>query len=268
MTAPLVSSAATAEAPDPRLIEEAGFNYLHSRRQLFYDGWLVTLSPGKAKRARSVNPHFGSSLPLDAKIAYCEALYARHGLPALFRITPFAQPRDLDASLAARGYAAFGQTLVQVVSLDRAIGCAAAIEPVDGIELSSPIPEVFVQAVGTIRGSTPLQQAAHLERIAQSPLQLIPIVARREGVAVAAGMASVDGTLAGLFDILTAAAEQHRGIGTQVTGALMVKAWERGARHGFLQVDDTNAAALSVYRRFGFVTRYTYHYRARQGTTA
>jgi hypothetical protein len=43
----------------------------------------------------------------------------------------------------------------------------------------------------------------------------------------------------------------------------MVKAWERGARHGFLQVTQTNDAALPIYRRFGFATRYTYHYRAR-----
>ena len=74
---------------------------LHTRRQLFYDGWLLFLLAGKAKRGRSVNAHFGSTLPLAEKIAHCERLYARHGLPALFRITPFAQPAHLDAALAA-----------------------------------------------------------------------------------------------------------------------------------------------------------------------
>ena len=57
------------DVPDARRVEEAGLNYLHSRRQLFHDGWVLFLSPGTAKRARSVNAHFGSTLPLAAKIA-------------------------------------------------------------------------------------------------------------------------------------------------------------------------------------------------------
>ena len=59
-------------AVDPIRIEEAGLNALQTTQQLFYDGWLLRVSAGKAKRARSVNPHFGSSLPLDAKIDHCE----------------------------------------------------------------------------------------------------------------------------------------------------------------------------------------------------
>ena len=79
-------------------IEEAGLNALQTQRQLFYDGWLLRVSPGKAKRARSVNPHFGSSLPLDGKIDRCERLYGASGLPTLFRVTPFAKPPGLDAA--------------------------------------------------------------------------------------------------------------------------------------------------------------------------
>src|SRR5512137_2097250 len=97
---------------DAARIEDAGLNALQSARQLFYDGWLLRRSPGKAKRARSVNPHFGSTRPLSEKIEHCAAIYARHGLPLLFRITPFVQPPDLDAALAAQGYGAFDQTLV------------------------------------------------------------------------------------------------------------------------------------------------------------
>jgi len=90
---------ASSPAVDPRRVEEAGLNALQTQRQLFYDGWLLRVSPGKAKRARSVNPHFESSLPLPEKIAYCERIYEERGLPALFRMTPFAQPRTLEAAL-------------------------------------------------------------------------------------------------------------------------------------------------------------------------
>ncbi len=84
---------------DPRRIEEAGLNALQTQRQLFYDGWLLRLSAGKAKRARSVNAHFGSTLPVDRKIEYCERVYAQHGLAPLFRMTPFDRPAELEAAL-------------------------------------------------------------------------------------------------------------------------------------------------------------------------
>ena len=60
---------------DLRRVEEASLNALQTQRQYFYDGWLLRVSPGKARRARSVNAHFGSTLPLAQKIAYCERLY-------------------------------------------------------------------------------------------------------------------------------------------------------------------------------------------------
>src|SRR2546423_235323 len=101
------------------LVEEAGLNALQTQRQLFYDGWLLRVSPGNARRARSVNAHFGSRLPLDEKIAYCERVYEARGLPVLFRITPFMQPPELDAALAARGYEEHGPVLVQAVRLAR-----------------------------------------------------------------------------------------------------------------------------------------------------
>lgn len=263
MSASLACRVDGVDLPDPRRVEEAGLNYLHSRRQLIYDGWVLFLSPGTAKRARSVNAHFGSSLPLAGKIAHCEAVYRRHGLPALFRITPFAQPPDLDDALAARGYVAFGRTLVQVAALDAALLAALVEDTATGVELSSPLPEAFVAAVGAMRRSTPAQRAAHLERLAQSPLAPIAILARRDGAAVAAGMVSVDGDLAGLFDLVTAPPMRRRGLGTRVAGALLAKARECGARHAFLQVEQGNRAALSIYRHFGFATRYAYHYRIR-----
>src|SRR5512134_2185033 len=93
-------------ASEARRIEEAGLNAMQTQRQLFYDGWLLRVSAGKAKRGRSVNAFFGSTLPLAGKIAHCERIYAQQGLAPLFRMTPFDQPEDLEAALAARGYEA------------------------------------------------------------------------------------------------------------------------------------------------------------------
>ena len=155
----------------PLRIEEAALNALQTQRQLFLDGWLVRLSPGAAKRARSVNPHFGSSMPIDAKVDRCEAIYAAHRLPVLFRITPFCKPPELDEVLARRGYVAFDATLVQVARL--APGTA---EPRDRRRGALPAPVAeFVEAVGELRGSTPVQRAAHFERLSNTPLTCTPL---------------------------------------------------------------------------------------------
>ena len=244
---------------DPRRIEEIGLNNLQSRRQLLYDGWLVFLSPGKAKRARSVNAFYASTLPLADKIERCEEIYARAGLPALFRITPFVHPAVLDDALAQRGYVEFDPTLVMTTSL-----VAPPTRPhLAEIEMTAPLPDAFVEIVGELRGSPPSQRAAHLERIAQSPHDVRPVVAWREGRPVASGVLSVEGDVAGLFDIVTEPSHRSRGIGTEVVAALLARAWERGARTAFLQVNDGNAPAVAIYRRLGFDTTYRYHYRAR-----
>ncbi len=253
------------DAVAPSQVEEAGLNALQTQRQLFYDGWLLRLSPGKAKRARSINAHFGSTLPLDAKIEHCERVYAAHGLPTLFRVTPFDKPPDLDAALGRRGYVRFDPTLVQVAAL----GAGPAMSP-DGpraaqIELVLPPIEEFVREVAALRGSTDAQRAAHLERLAGTTLTMRAIVARENGRTVACGQAALDRGLIGIFDMRTDAASRGRGIATRIVAELLSWGRRQGATHAYLQVDAGNAAALAVYGRFGFATAYTYHYRARAG---
>lgn len=244
---------------DASRIEEAALNALQTQRQLFYDGWLLRLSPGKAKRGRSVNAHFGSSLPLDAKIGHCESIYAAHGLPALFRMTPFSKPRELEPALERRGYILFDRTLVQAVPLARAPAMAEAT----GGQIATVGAAAFVEAAGRLRGSTAEQCAAHLERLSNSPLATSAVVARADGRIVACGQIAQDGELAAIYDMVTAADARGRGFATRIVDRLLAWARDRRASHAFLQVNDDNAAALAVYGKFGFETAYTYHYRAR-----
>ena len=131
-------------------IEESALNVLQTQRQLFYDGWLLRVSPGKARRARSVNAYFGSTLPLAQKIAYCERLYERRDLPVLFRITPFLQPHDLEDALLARGYVAFDTTLVQLLRLERPPETPVSSE----FDVTAPAADAFADAVALLQGST------------------------------------------------------------------------------------------------------------------
>ncbi|CAG1008542.1 hypothetical protein BURK1_03543 [Burkholderiales bacterium] len=247
---------------DARRVEEAGLNALQTQRQLFFDGWLLRVSPGKAKRARSVNAHFGSTLPLDGKIDHCERVYGERELPALFRITPFVRPDGLERALAQRGYAPFETTLVQAAVLD---GATLPVHDRGDVTLVEPSIDAFVEAVAALRGSPPTQREAHRERLRHSPLDGRHVVAYADGEPVAVGKTAREGELVGVFDVVTAEAMRGRGIASMLVARLLARAWERGARVAYLQVEAGNAPAISVYRRFGFATIYTYHYLGREG---
>lgn len=244
--------------PDDRRLEELSLNSSAPPGQLLYDGWIVRLAPGKAKRARSVNAFYPSALPLDEKIAHCQALYRGAGLPLLFRMTPFCQPPGLDGELEARGFARFESTSVQGAALDPDCAHLPAWDPED-------LPG-WIDAVAALRDSPAIQVAAHRERLEALPLAMRPLALREGGEVVATGLTVVEGDCAGLFDIVTHPAARRRGHARRLVGALLRTAWELGARHAYLQVEAGNAAALELYRSFGFRERYRYWYRGREGT--
>jgi ribosomal protein S18 acetylase RimI-like enzyme len=244
--------------PDNRRLEELGLNSSAPPGQLVYDGWLLRMLRGKAKRARSVNAVYPSKAELATKIAYCERLYRSAGLPAIFRITPFSEPASLDTELERRGYGRFDATAVE----------CAPIDPVrfDGARAEAMDLPTWVDAVGEMRGSSPGHRAAHLARLQGMPLALRSVAIREaSGRVVATGLTIVEDDCAGLFDIITDEAARRRGHARSVVATLLRTAWELGARHAYLQVNVENESARRLYRQFGFEERYQYWYRGRPG---
>jgi GNAT superfamily N-acetyltransferase len=244
-------------APDSRRIEELSLNSSAPPGQILYDGWVLRMLRGKAKRARSVNAVYASTLPLDEKITYCERLYAGAAVPALFRITPFSQPPGLDDALERRGYQRFDPTAVEAAAIDGARLAEPAAQPLD----LAP----WIEAVGELRGSPVAHRAAHLARLEGMPLAKRAVALRSEGRIVATGLAILEDDCVGLFDIITRAEAQRRGHARAVVASLLRMAWELGARHAYLQVNQENVAARRLYAQFGFAERYLYWYRGRPG---
>jgi ribosomal protein S18 acetylase RimI-like enzyme len=255
-------SAVTA-APVPlatlRRIEEQSLNVAQFAPQLFYDGWLLRLLPGKTKRARSVSAFFGSSGDVVAKIRHCERIYDAAGLPTLFRLTPFDAPPDLDAVLEREGYTSFDETRVMVARLAEPPQASLP----DGVDVRMPSLADYCAGVAAIRGSSDEQRAVHEARLAGTP------VARRGGVVyagerpVASGQLACEDGIAGLFDVVVADDARRRGYASALCARLFSWAWEHGMRMLYLQVTADNDAAVALYRRFGFAEGYRYHYRAR-----
>lgn len=262
--APRSGAAGLLPGFDPQLlsrIEDAGLNASAPPQQRVLGGWILRLSPGKAKRARCVNALAVGRLPLDELLRRAEMVFDQVGLPFIVRITPFTQPSTLDATLAARGFVAFDDTRVMVLG-----GLAPRPEPAPpaGCVFEHPGHGAFADAVGMLRGSPLAQRQAHAERLRAAPSAYVGVVLRRAGEILACGQMALEDDLVGLYDINTAAPWRRCGLGSAICEYLLHKAYEAGAHCAYLQVDADNLPARSVYQRLGFADAYAYHYRGRR----
>jgi GNAT superfamily N-acetyltransferase len=242
-------------------IEEAGLNASATSRSIWYDGWLVRFSPGKAQRARCINALASSTLPLKDKLAFVKPLYERQSLPLMFRITSL-QDKALDAQLEALGFRTHDDTRVMSGALEVAPSLSPlpqdySLDAVDAIE--------FAESVGQLRDSPPEQRAAHAKRLADAPLPAIRCVITHNGQPVCAGQCISEGSLVGLYDIVTAHAHRKRGLASLVSRWLLAKAHSSGARSVYLQVDADNISARNIYHALGLEDRYSYWYRIVSG---
>jgi N-acetylglutamate synthase len=238
-------------------LEDAGLSSSQPPQQTIYDGWLLRYSPGKAKRARSVNAIGAGRLPIERKIDEVEAFYRRVALPCLYRVTPFSEPAALDRALDGAGYVALDESRVMALELGvRFSVTAPAVEPVvaDVVE--------FVRIAGTLRGSPPGVIAAEEQRMKHAALPARYLVVYEGPQPVACGSLVIDAECAGVFNMVTAAERRGRGYATAIVQALLAHAVAVGARQVYLQVDAANAPARRIYERFGFRDRYAYWYRA------
>jgi ribosomal protein S18 acetylase RimI-like enzyme len=254
-------------ADELSLIEDASLNASAPPQQRWLDGWLVRFSPGKAQRARSINPVAPGRLPMQTKLALAEAVYQEAGLPMLVRITPFSQPPQLDAHLELQGWAKHEETLVMVCAdLNKMTAPTwAAGSACHTLSLTA-----LAHAVGAMRGSPLAQQQAHAERLAQSPVTFQALAVRRDAdqTVMACGQMAREGTLVGIYDVYTAEPARRRGLALALCTQLLINAREQGARAAYLQVSADNTAAVAVYRKLGFVEGYRYHYRVRPAAKA
>jgi GNAT superfamily N-acetyltransferase len=240
-------------------IEEAGLNASAPPQQLWMDGWLVRLSPGKAKRARCINAVAPGRLPVADKLARAKPLFQAAGLPLVVRLTPFSEPGGLDEALAQHGLLAFDDTAVMVADL-------ADIPPQEplpaGLHLVPSGPDDYARIVGSLRGSPVDQQLAHAQRLTLSPVPYQGWLLRRDDEVLACGQFAREAECVGLYDVYTAPQARNLGLSRALCSALLQRAASQGARIAYLQVDGDNAPARAVYHRLGFSDGYRYHYRS------
>ncbi len=240
-------------------IEDAGLNASAPPQQLWLDGWLLRLSPGKAKRARCINAVAPGRQPVATRLQQAAELFRDAGLPLLVRLTPFSQPAGIDDTLARLGLQRFDDTRVMVGTIT-AMDLVTALP--DTVRLEPAGTTHFAGIVGKLRGSPAEHQRSHAQRLDHSPVPYRGWVLRRDDEVLACGQYAREGDRVGLYDVFTAPPARNQGLSRALCAELLRRAASEGATTAYLQVDVTNSPALAVYYRLGFATGYHYHYRA------
>ncbi|MEK3881657.1 GNAT family N-acetyltransferase [Paenibacillus sp. PL2-23] len=242
-------------------IEEMSLNGWPALQTILYDGWLLRLANGYTKRSNSVHPIYAHTYDLEQKIAYCESFYASHGLPSVFKVTPFAQPGNLDAKLEELGYELVDHTIVKTASLEN-------IRPshYEEFKLETELSPEWLAALAGMQGLSESQQETTRRMMEGLPLQKAFVLLRSQGVPVACGIVVLEQGYGGLYDIVTESRHRGQGFGEEVVRHLLWWARGQGARKGYLLVVKSNAAANRLYDKFGYQPLYEYWYRVkRQG---
>jgi ribosomal protein S18 acetylase RimI-like enzyme len=245
-----------------RRAELAGLNAASAPREAQVEGWLLRLSPGKAKRSRCVNALAGGTLPLDDVLRRCRASFEQAGLPLILRLTPFSQPADLDNQLAAKGWTRFDPADVMVLPSLEAFDDAGGLVPLS--------PADYAGLIGALRGSSAEEIDGHARRLEQASVPHQAFKMEHAGVLLACGQVAIDpgpagtpaGGMAGLFDIFTPEDQRGRGHGFRLCAGLLAEARRQGAVSAYLQVGADNVSAQRLYVRLGFLQAYRYHYRS------
>ncbi|MFC3077020.1 GNAT family N-acetyltransferase [Phenylobacterium terrae] len=243
------------DAADVEAIERATIAALPPEAVIEIGGWLVALGAGAARRSKSAVP-LSHELAADAAaLDAIEAAYAERGLTPGFRICDGPGLDGVRAALADRGYRPEQPTLVKV-------GDVAGMRQVCGGEPAEVIasPDESWKAVFLGPGFDPADGASRIDLLTRSGENRFGAVRDAAGAALAVGVASFGDGWASVHGMRTAAAHRGQGLAGRVLAGLAQSAEDRGLTRVFLQVEEPNAPARSLYRRAGFRPAWRYFY--------
>jgi ribosomal protein S18 acetylase RimI-like enzyme len=233
-------------------IERATLSAVAPERVASLPGWLLPMDHGTVGRAHSAVPlvHDPSRVAPWAAVAEC---YRAAGYRPVFRLPETPAFADMQSALAAAGWHRAQPTQVQVAPLAGLLGADTAGCALDERPDAAWMAMFLGEGLDPVDGAS---RAAALSRAQDSRYASLRVA----GETRACGMACFAQGWLSVHGMRTAAAHRGQGLATRVLAAMAGEAHRRGIGRVFLQVDASNASAVSLYRRLGFAEAWTYAY--------
>lgn len=245
-----------------RGIEERSLNAWPALRHLLHDGWLLRFAGGYTRRANSVNALFPGKGRIEENVAWCEEQYNLQQLPAIFKITPVAQPEALDMLLEEMAYRREAETDVLYATMPSGY-CVP-----DTKDNTVILPrEEWLDAYGQITRQSPEQRIWH-QAILQAIIPAVcPVALLEQGRPVAVALGVLERGMLGIYDVYTDVRYRRQGCASRLLAAIHSWAVAKGAQGAYLQVMSENLPAQALYARLGFKPCYRYWYRIQHSPT-
>ena len=242
---------------DVEAIERATVAAVAPREALEIGGWLVALNDGTIRRAASAVPLSHELAADPGVIDQIEAAYAARGLAPAFRVADAPGLEGVRTELARRGYGFEQPTLVKVgapaAMIAAAGGAAAAV---------AQAPDAGWARVFTSEGFDEADGRHRVAALTRSPDAVYGGISEGD-LTLAVGVAAFGHGWASVHGMRTDASRRGEGLAGRVLAGLAGAALARGVERVFLQVEEGNAGARSLYRRAGFTQAWRYFYWSR-----
>ncbi|MEH6692556.1 MAG: GNAT family N-acetyltransferase [Pseudorhizobium pelagicum] len=242
--------------PLVRRLEAVGFRAWPAATVIYDGSWQVRLAGGHpSKRLNCVVPLDPSDCcDMDLRLEKARKRFQSYGRPLLLRQTPLASPQLIE-HLAAEGWERFETVKVMTTELGR-LALPDTIDHLPSHDIGR-----FVDASLSVTGEDAGLKPALAEVLsAIKPASGLFVIEEPPHGPVAVALCVQDNDLAGVMELAVAAAFRQRGLGVEILTSALRWARISGARAAWLQVLDSNAPALALYRKFGFREAYEYHY--------
>ena len=192
-----------------------------------------------------------------------EEFYRRRGRPVQYKISPAALPTNLPDVLQVQGFQPYTPTMVQIASLTDMPGEAPLPSNV-GVTISDTLTDSWFQAYTTAAAyapeSLPVRRGI-LSRVGPSGCFAL---LHADGLVAATGLGVVERGWMGVFCVVTFPQFRRRGFARQIMQSLAAWAVSQGAHSTYLQVEEKNAPAITLYANLGYKKLYSYVYLAKE----
>jgi N-acetylglutamate synthase len=245
------------------LIEQLAANAWPAAIVQIVDGWLLRHTPTVARRrSNSALPSPAAAHATAAQRAQvldlADRFYGRRNQATVVQVSPAELHEELDGELAAQGYRRQAPTLVLTAPVSRVLSYQAATSVVTTVtEIPSP---TWQAAWASVEGRADTTATGQLVLARIGPPAGY-VTATRDTDVLAVGMLVVERGWAGVFCMATRPEARRRGIATAVLQHGVRWAADHGAQQLYLQVEESNLAAVQLYTRLGFQLSHHYHYR-------
>jgi GNAT superfamily N-acetyltransferase len=224
-------------------------------------GWILRAAQNWTGRANSALAVGDPDRALEAAIDGVIDWYAAHGQQALINAPmPLAAP--VNAALDERGWTARPLTLVQTAPLATVLAGAPDRTDLPPVDLAAqPTDDWFAMVArekgGQHKGTLP---EAAVRVLTGVPETVFAHVRDRDGglLAVARGTVTGPDRWHGISLVQSAPEVRRRGLAQHVVRAMARWAQQRGATRAYLQVEERNAPAVTLYGGMGFSTHHAY----------